>query len=185
MDLKHHFLIATPQVDDEFFAKSVVYICEHSELGTMGIIINHPTDLSVAELWARINYMMADTRDYQDALVVAGGPMHMDRHFTIHSKSPVDFTYSYPLTDGLWLTSSVDVIGALGTASQPAHYLMALGCASWAPNQLEDEIRNHDWLVVPADHYVLFDAPYEQRYEAAKELLGIHTENFIYRVGNA
>lgn len=185
MELKHHFLIATPQVDDEFFAKSVVYICEHGSLGSMGIIINHPTDLSVAELWARINYMMVDERDYQENLVVAGGPMHMDRHFTIHTKSAVDFTYSYPLAEDLWLTSSADVIGTIGTASKPAQYLMALGCASWAPNQLEEEIRQHDWLIVPADHYVLFDAPYEQRYEAAKQLLGIYEDNFTYRVGNA
>ncbi|WP_040976798.1 YqgE/AlgH family protein [Necropsobacter massiliensis] len=184
MELQNHFLIAMPHLEDEYFNRSVVYICEHNEQGAMGLVLTRPTDLSIAELCAKMNFMMADNRRYPNELVLAGGPTNLERGFILHTAAPRPFQHSYKVTDNLYLTTSADVIDSFGTPLAPHKYLVALGCASWSPEQLEQEIANNDWLIAPANERILFDVPCEERWLEANLLLGIHNHNFAYQAGH-
>ena len=177
MDLQGQFLIAMPHLDD-YFHRTVVFMCEHNEQGSMGIVINQPTDLSIAELYSKLNFMMKNDRTFGDEMVVAGGPVHTERGFIIHKKTAHDFQHSYKITDDLSLTTSADVVDTFGSLQAPEKYLVALGCSSWTEGQLEQEIADNAWLVVPCDETILFDTPYEDRYLAASQLLGINMHNF-------
>ena len=170
MDLQDHLLIAMPNLDDSYFYRTVIYICEHNEKGSMGLVINQPTDLSIAELGAKMNFMMVTDRTYNDKLVLAGGPVNIDRGFILHTNTPNTFDHSYKVNDNLVLTTSADVVDTFGTIGEP--------------HQLEREIMNNSWLVVPATEQILFDLPYDQRWFAANQLLGIDGHNFVGQVGH-
>lgn len=185
MQLQDHFLIAMPHLNDDVFEQSVVYICEHNDKGAMGLSISHQTDLSIAELVSKVNFMMKTDRTFGNDYVLSGGPVNVDRGFILHTAAPQDFQHSYKVSDRLWLTTSADVIDTFGTPQSPEKYLVALGCASWSENQLEQEIANNDWLVVPATEYILFDEPCDTRWEAANRLLGIQPYNFSAKAGRA
>ena len=185
MDLQDHLLIAMPNLDDSYFYRSVIYSCEHNEKGSMGLVLNQPTDLSIAELGAKMNFMMVSNRTYSDKLVLAGGPVNVDRGFILHTNTHEPFDHSYRVNDNLMLTTSADVVDTFGTLLEPEQYLVALGCASWEPHQLEREIMNNSWLVVPATEQILFDLPYEERWLAANQLLGIDSHNFAGQVGHS
>ena len=184
MDLQDHLLIAMPNLEDSYFYRTVIYICEHNEKGSMGLVINQPTDLTIAELSAKMNFMMVTDRTYNNKLVLAGGPVNVDRGFILHTPVPKVFNHSYKVNDNLVLTTSADVVDTFGTPEEPEKYLVALGCASWEANQLEQEIAHDSWLVVPATEQILFDLPYDQRWLAANQLLGIDTHNFVGQVGH-
>lgn len=184
MELQDHFLIAMPQLEDSYFQRSVIYICEHNEQGTMGLVLNQPTDLSIAELMAKMNFMMAGNYNYPDELVLAGGPVNMERGFILHTVTGKSFQHSYKVNDKLQLTTSADIIETFGTPLAPEKYLVTLGCASWGPNQLENEIADNSWLVVPANEHILFDLPYQNRWLAANQLLGIQNHNLAYQAGH-
>ena len=159
MDLQGQFLIAMPQLED-YFQNTVVYMCEHNEQGSMGLVINQPTDLSIAELYSKMNFMMKNDRTFSNELVLAGGPVHSERGFILHKKAAKEFEHSYKITD--------------------EKYLVALGCASWTAGQLEQEIADNTWLVAPASDTILFETIYEDRYPAANQLLGINPHNFVF-----
>ena len=98
MDLQGQFLIAMPQLED-YFQNTVVYMCEHNEQGSMGLVINQPTDLSIAELYSKMNFMMKNDRTFSNELVLAGGPVHSERGFILHKKTAKEFEHSYRITE--------------------------------------------------------------------------------------
>ena len=185
MDLQGQFLIAMPQLED-YFQNTVVYMCEHNEQGSMGLVINQPTALSIAELYSKMNFMMKNDRTFSNELVLAGGPVHSERGFILHKKTAKEFEHSYKITDEMYLTTSADIVETFGLADAPGKYLVALGCASWTAGQLEQEIADNAWLVAPASDTILFETIYEDRYPAANQLLGINPHNFVFsQVGHS
>lgn len=183
MQLNNHFLIATPQCNDPLFKQSVVFVCDHNDQGTMGLIINKPSDISVAEICTKVNFMMANTTYHAPQPVLAGGPVKMEHGFILHKITPQPFHHSVRISDNLMLSTSPDVLEALGGENAPSDYLITLGCASWSPNQLEQEIIQNDWLIVKADESILFHTPYPERWQKATALLGITTENIAHQTG--
>ena len=83
INLTHHFLIAMPGLEDEAFAKSVVYVCEHSERGALGLVINKPSELSMAGLFDKVDLPL-HRQDLMTAPVLQGGPVHTERGFVLH-----------------------------------------------------------------------------------------------------
>ncbi len=83
INLTHHFLIAMPSLEDETFAKSVVYVCEHSERGAMGLVIKKPSDLSMEGLFEKVDLPL-HRQDLMNAPVLQGGPVHTERGFVLH-----------------------------------------------------------------------------------------------------
>ncbi|PHI41219.1 DUF179 domain-containing protein [Actinobacillus succinogenes] len=185
MNLQNQLLVAMPNLEDDYFSRAVIYICEHTEQGTMGLVINQPTDLSITELAAKVNFMMKIDRTLPNQAVLAGGPVNVERGFILHTPIRKPLQHSYRITDRLSLTTSADIIETFGSPDSPEKYLVVLGCAAWVPGQLEQEIGRNDWLVVPADDSVLFDTPYEQRWLAAQKLLGFESYNLSDKAGRA
>ena len=180
INLTHHFLIAMPGLEDDTFAKSVVYLCEHSERGALGLVINKPSDINLQNLLQKVDLDLR-RQDLTDTPVFQGGPVQTERGFVLHdamqadSEKPEDSGYSSTLSipGGLEMTTSKDVLEALSTGAGPRRVLVTLGYASWGEGQLESELAENTWLTVGADPSVIFDTPIGQRWDRALGLLGL------------
>lgn len=180
IDLKHHFLIAMPGLEDETFARSVIYLCEHSPRGAMGLIINKPADISMRHLFDKVDLPLR-REDLVESPVGHGGPVQTERGFVLHepvrlnSPEPAGPVYASTLTvpGGLEMTTSRDVLEALSSGVGPRRVLVTLGYAAWGEGQLESELGENTWLTVPASADVVFDVPMAQRYDRALDLLGL------------
>ncbi|MEY3670872.1 MAG: hypothetical protein RI904_529 [Pseudomonadota bacterium] len=170
IDLSNQFLMAMPGMVDGEFAGTVIYLCEHGPKGALGLVINRPTDLSVAGLLEKIDLKLEIALP-QNASVYFGGPVHTDRGFVLHSPAG-SFSSSIQLGQ-LALTTSRDVLQAVAEGNGPERMLVTLGYSGWGAGQLESELAQNAWLTVPASPDVIFATPPEQRYSAALKLLGI------------
>ncbi|MBN8751032.1 MAG: YqgE/AlgH family protein [Proteobacteria bacterium] len=196
INLTHHFLIAMPGLEDRSFSRSVVYLCEHSERGALGLIINKPSDINLRGLFEKVELHLSRP-DLGDAPVFQGGPVQTERGFVLHE--PVVATgegddagtdhavYASTMTipGGLEMTTSKDVLEAMATGSGPRKVLVTLGYAAWEEGQLESELAENSWLTVGADPAVIFDTPVEQRYDKALALLGLEAWKLSPEAGHA
>lgn len=174
--LTNKILIATPQIDDPLFGQSVVYIFNHNEDGASGFILNKPTTVPITELCAKVNHQMAQHNFVDPNFVLAGGPINPETGFVVHSKAPQYFGHTHKINDNRFMTISTDVIESFGGPKAPEKYFIALGISFWHGGQLEDEVRRNDWLVIPENDALLFDVPYEKRWETALAQLNITPE---------
>ncbi|MBO9329817.1 hypothetical protein A6B37_20085 [Achromobacter sp. HZ01] len=166
----NQFLIAMPGMVEGSLAGSVIYVCEHTERGALGLVINRPTDLTLGTLFERIDLTL-EIGPVKDSLVYFGGPVQTDRGFVLHAPAG-DYSSSIKL-GGMALTTSRDVLQAVAEGNGPARMLVTLGYAGWGAGQLESEMAQNAWLSVGADDSIIFDVPPEDRYPAALKLLGI------------
>jgi putative transcriptional regulator len=180
---ENQLLIAMPSLDDSYFNKTVTYICEHNAEGAMGLIINLPINVTLNELLTQIDQdkIAAPELDQQ---VLTGGPVSQDRGFVLHSTQS-GWKSSLALTADVMITTSKDILMALGTAQAPEKYMVTLGYAGWGPGQLEEEIKANSWLLTPADGDIIFNTPIEQRWKKATEKLGIDMAHLSSEVGHA
>jgi len=176
-----HFLIAMPGMEDGF-AHSVTYICEHNERGAMGIIINNPMTLTLHEIFSQMNLVVAPNQGHQ--VVMSGGPVQQERGFVLHSND-TQWHSTLKISPDISLTASRDIIAAMAEGRGPKKYLVALGYAGWGEGQLEAEIAANSWLTVPASKHVLFDTPFDQRWTAAAQGLGIDVNLITSVAGHA
>lgn len=180
INLTHHFLIAMPGLEDEAFAKSVIYLCEHSARGALGLVINKPSDINLKNLFDKVELPLRRD-DLVGAPVFQGGPVQTERGFVLHEAvfagdaAPAEPVYASTMTipGGLEMTTSKDVLEAMATGSGPRKVLVSLGYSAWGEGQLESELAENSWLTVGADTAVIFDTPVEQRYAKALMLLGL------------
>ena len=184
----HHFLIAMPGLEDEAFAKSVVYMCEHSERGALGLVINKPGDISLKKLFEKVELPL-DRSDLSDAPVFQGGPVQTERGFVLHESMMPGLESVYASTmsipGGLEMTTSKDVLEALSTGAGPRKVFVSLGYSAWGEGQLESEISDNSWLTVAADIDVIFDTPVAERYDRAMGLLGLQSWMLSPEAGHA
>jgi len=169
IDLSNQFLMAMPGMVGGELAGSVIYVCEHTARGALGLVINRPTDLTLGSLFERIDLKLEIAP--KDDLVFFGGPVQTDRGFVLHAPAG-EYSSSIKLGE-LALTTSRDVLQAVADGDGPARMLVTLGYAGWGAGQLEDEMAQNAWLNVSADPHIIFDVPPEERYPAALRLLGI------------
>ena len=168
---------------DPYFAKSLTYICEHNEQGALGVVVNRPIDLSLQALFERINLKL-EARELHDIPVYFGGPVQTDRGFVLHQ--PVgDWHSTLNVRDSLGLTTSKDILEAVGQGSGPAKMLVTLGYSGWAAGQLEHELAQNAWLTVEAGEAIIFDLPAEEKLPAAMELLGVDFASLSEDTGHA
>lgn len=183
LDLRHQLLIAMPAMADPNFSGSVVYICDHSDKGATGLVINRPTELSLSTLFERIDLKL-EIAPWKDAPVFFGGPVQTERGFVLHVP-PGTYSSTLPVTPEISLTTSKDVLEAVADGSGPQKLLVTLGYSGWGAGQLEGEIAANAWLTVAATPQILFDVPAEQRYDAALKLLGVAPSQLSGQVGHA
>jgi len=183
--LKNHLLIAMPNLDDPYFKRSVVYICEHDDEGAMGLIINHPiAQLSVKQLLTKLALPDEIDAPLFNKQVFNGGPMNQERGFIIHSPQE-SWASSALLAPGIMLTTSNDILQVLGTTQAPEHYLIALGYSGWSAGQLEQELLENAWLTIEADPNILFNTTIDDRWQQATKQLGFDIWQLTSQTGHS
>lgn len=182
----NYFLVAMPFLTDPYFNRSVVYICEHSEKGAVGIVINQPLPSF------RINFsevlqerVAKNTKEsLTDFPILCGGPVHPERGLVIH-ESTGEWQTSLRMNDDISVTTSRDILQAIAKQQGPDKFIFSLGYANWVAGQIEHEIINNFWLTIPASTKLLFDVPFEQRWRKAMGYLGVDVTKLAYSGGHA
>ncbi len=182
IDLTNQFLIAMPSMADPNFAGAVIYVCEHTPKGALGLVINRPTDLTLATLFERIELTLKDSPKGESP-VFFGGPVQIDRGFVLHA--PVgEYSSSIKVGD-IALTTSRDVLQSVAEGAGPGQMLVTLGYTGWGAGQLEDEMSENAWLNVSANADIIFNVPPSERFDAALKLLGIDPIMLAGEAGHA
>lgn len=185
MNLSQQLLLAMPGKVAGELANTVIYVCEHSEHGALGLVINRPTNITVGDLLQRIELPLTlEIGPVSDAPVYFGGPVQTDRGFVLHMPQR-KYSSSILLGDDVALTTSRDVLQDVADGHAPDQVLVTLGYAGWGADQLESEISQNAWLNVSASWDILFNTPAEQRYDAALRQLGLDTSRLTGAAGHA
>lgn len=206
--LENQFLIAMPSMGDPYFNKTVTYICEHNDEGAMGLIINSPVSISLHDLLKQIedesdtsttnedDASVNDNNEQTQTLtksplltaleqpVLSGGPISQNRGFVLHSTQS-GWKSSLALSKDIMITTSKDILLALGTEKAPEQYMVTLGYAGWGPGQLEKELKDNSWLTIEAESELIFNTPIELRWKKATEMLGIDIAHLSSDIGHA
>ena len=225
--LENQFLIAMPSLGDDYFNKTVTYICEHNGEGAMGLIINMPVNITLHDLLKQIEEndheesnhsatnQTADEKSEKqleqdsfsgtksetetetesvnedilldtslEQLVLSGGPISQNRGFVLH-RTQSGWKSSLALSKDIMITTSKDILMALGTEKAPDQFIVTLGYAGWGPGQLEAELHANSWLTIDADSDILFNTPIEQRWQKATQKLGIDIAHLSSEIGHA
>lgn len=181
--LRDHFLLAMPSLSDGIFSQSITYICEHGESGAMGLVINHPLDLTVEEIFDHLE--INSQLDFSHVPVLAGGPVQIDHGFVLHRSWEGEWEASLKVTSEITLTTSRDILRAIAKGVGPNEHLIALGYAGWTAGQLEQELADNAWLTLPADSDIIFRTPHQRRLSAAAAQLGIDMNLISGQAGHA
>ncbi len=181
--LSNQFLIAMPGLDDPNFSRTVTYLCDHSEQGSMGIVVNRPMELSLADMLAQLDIQITEP-DSSGQRIYLGGPVQTDRGFVLHTGDE-EWDSTLRVSPDLSLTTSKDILEAIAQGRGPTHTLVALGYAGWAAGQLENEISANSWLSGPADDSILFTLPADERWKAAARVLGVDLDLLSGEAGHA
>jgi putative transcriptional regulator len=187
--LDDQFLIAMPGMKDDRFARTVIYICAHSEEGAMGLIINQAQDMRFPDLLVQLG--LIDERaaiklpsPARDFIIRHGGPVDRSRGFVLHSDDYM-VESSMPVSDEICLTATIDILRAISAGRGPSRALMALGYAGWGSGQLENEIAENGWLTCPATPDMLFDSDIERKYDRILASIGIDLTHLSHFAGHA
>lgn len=184
LNLQDHFLIAMPNLTDINFAHAVVYVCAHNEDGCMGMVVNHRLrDIQLGEVLEQMK-IPVDQPAINEQIVYLGGPVQTDRGFIMHRPGK-EWQSTLVVSEKIAITSSQDILHDIAKGQGPGEALVILGYAGWNPGQIEQEVIDNAWLTVPADPDILFNTPYETRWEASAAILGIDLDTLSDEVGHA
>lgn len=176
-------LIAMPNMDDERFAGSLIYICSHTKEGAMGFVVNKKIkEFSFADLANQLP--ISTIKPIAPIELHQGGPLEKVRGFVIHSTDYVKED-TIVISDNIAVSSSIDIITDIAFGMGPKENLIALGYASWAPQQLEREIMNNTWLVTQPDSELVFRTKDEEKWQKAIDSLGIDINHLSVYSGHA
>ncbi len=187
IDFTNQFLIAMPGMVGETFAGAVIYLCEHTDQGALGLVINKPVDITLKNLFEKVDLTL-DREDLADVPVYFGGPVQTERGFVLHQplgQEPGHYSSSLQIPGGLEMTTSKDVLEALSHGAGPKKVLVTLGYSGWGAGQLEDEMARNSWINVGAVPEIIFDTPVGERYDRALSLLGIDPRMLSQEAGHA
>jgi putative transcriptional regulator len=181
--LANQLLIALPSLADPNFARSVALICQHDEDGAMGVVVNRPSEYTLGDVFEQMGIETGDAA-LGGQPVLAGGPVHPERGFVLHDGERA-WDSSLAISDGLFVTTSRDVLEAIARGEGPERATVALGCAGWGAGQLEYELTENSWLTVPADAELLFATPLDARWQAAAGRIGVDMARMADYSGHA
>jgi putative transcriptional regulator len=189
--LDGQMLIAMPAMNDERFARAVIYVCAHSNEGAMGIVVNHPArNIRFPDLLVQLEVIPAAERiqlpsEAEELKVLKGGPVETGRGFVLHSSDFFIENSTLPIDDGVCLTATLDILKAIANGNGPVSAVLALGYAGWAPGQLEQEIQANGWLHCAADPELIFGADIAAKYDMALRKIGIDLGQLSNEAGHA
>ena len=176
-------LIATPAIKDPIFASSLVYMCEHSENGSMGLVVNHETSQVLEDIFSQLD-IKCENDEINQQPVYIGGPVQLEQGFVLHS-SKGSWQNSVEVSDGVNLTSSLDILQSIAAGKGPDDYLVILGFSGWASGQLEAELQQNSWLTSTCDTDLLFHQRPEDKWQIAFDTLGFDINMLSPVSGNA
>ncbi|PUE00016.1 MAG: YqgE/AlgH family protein [Candidatus Sedimenticola endophacoides] len=182
-NLTSQFLIAMPDLEDANFHHTVTYICEHTEQGAMGIVLNRPTDIRLNDILGQLD-IDSSTHPQGEQTIYVGGPVQTDRGFVLHSAEKT-WSSTLRVTERICVTTSIDILEAIAHGQGPAKTMIALGYAGWGGGQLEEELIGNSWLSSPADDRIIFDLDPDQRWKAAARLMGVDLDLLSSSPGHA
>lgn len=189
--LDGQLLVAMPTMQDERFARAVIYVCAHSSEGAMGIVINQPAqNIRFPDLLVQLDVIpssgLIELPNQADAVrVLKGGPVETGRGFVLHTADFFIENSTLPIEEGICLTATLDILKAIARGKGPASAVLALGYAGWAPGQLEHEIQANGWLNCDADSELLFGPNTEDKYNQAMRKIGIDPGKLASEAGHA
>lgn len=183
-NLTHQFLVAMPELEDGLFHRAVIYVFRHDSDGAAGLIINQPSDIRFDRLLEDMRLPALKPLPRPEQPVLLGGPVHPELGFVLH-RGQGPWTSTMASSDNIAITHSRDILDAISQGHGPQDYLISLGYAGWSPGQLEDELAGNTWLSMPSSESVMFDLPYEERWEAALKQLGFDWRLLSHEVGHA
>jgi putative transcriptional regulator len=181
--LTNHLLIAMPQLSDPNFAQTVALICEHTDKGALGIVLNKPLPMKLSDVLSQMK-LEPSTEDIGAQPVLRGGPVHTDRGFVLHRPGG-QWDHTHKVSDTIQVTTSRDVLAAMAKGEGPSDAFIALGYAGWESGQLERELKDNAWASVPVDPRVVFELPFEERWTGAWRLLGVDVDRLSPEAGHA
>ena len=181
--LTNQLLIAMPFMGDPNFAQSVALVCDHGPRGALGLILNKPLPMRMGDIFEQLEIKLGQG-SFRERQVLRGGPMQTDRGFVVH-RAGGEWDSTLKVSDALHVTTSRDILAAMARGQGPAEAVVALGYAGWESGQLEEEIRANAWLSAPVDLGLIFDLPFESRWQAAGRLLGVELSRISPIGGNA
>ena len=181
--LTNQLLIAMPYMGDPNFSQTVILVCDHNAGSALGLILNKPLPMRTAEIFEQLEIKL-DKGPLRERHVLRGGPMQTDRGFVVHPAFG-EWDSTLKVSDTLHVTTSLDILAAMARGQGPAEAVIALGYAGWDSGQLEEEIRANAWLNAPVDPGLIFELPFESRWEAAGRLLGVELSRISPIGGNA
>ena len=183
VNLTNHFLIAMPNMVDPYFARTLTLICEHSDQGALGVVVNRPIEMTLGALFERLSLRL-NSEILVDEPVYFGGPVQTDRGFVLHQPTG-KWQQTLAVHAHMGLTTSKDILEAVGQGGGPHKILVTLGYSGWAAGQLENEIKQNAWLTVAAKDGIIFDTPAEERLPEAMKLLGVDFAKLSEEAGHA
>jgi len=181
--LANHFLIATPSLRDSNFSGALIYVCEHNEEGTLGIVVNQLAGMDLYDVLSQTTSHTIDT-DLHERPVYVGGPVSPERGFVLHHCDQ-DWGATTTISENICLSTSRNILEAIAQGQGPNDYLIALGYSGWAAGQLEQELESNAWLTTPASDSILFHELPELRLPAAVQKLGIDLDRLAPSAGHA
>ncbi len=182
--LTSKLLVASPTIGDPRFAATVVYMCSHSEEHGMGIVINKPMGaLVLPDLLSQIGIESSILAPKNP--VLRGGPVDQARGFVLHTNDYEVEDATFPISPGVSLTATKEVLNALASDHPPERAVLALGYAAWGPGQLEGELMENAWLVADADPDIIFDLDLETKWARALRSIGVDPARLVHNAGRA
>lgn len=189
--LDGQILVAMPTIRDERFARTVIYLCAHSDEGAMGIVVNQPApNINFRDLLVQLEVIPSDNLieippRAESVRVLRGGPVETGRGFVLHSADFFIENSTLPIDDGICLTATLDILKAIARGQGPSSAVLALGYAGWASGQLESEIQANGWLHCEADEDLIFGLDAEAKYAHALQKIGIDPAKLSSYSGHA
>jgi len=189
--LDGQLLVAMPQMRDQRFARSVVYLCAHSEDGAMGLILNKSaTDITFHDLLERLEIQHEETErnsldELQEVTIRSGGPVETGRGFVLHSPDYFIADTTFSIDGDICLTATIDILKSLAIGKGPDHAILALGYAGWSAGQLEGEIQANGWLHSPAPPELVFSGDLKGMYDNALAQIGVNPSQLVSQAGHA
>jgi putative transcriptional regulator len=189
--LDGQILVAMPTIRDERFARTVIYVCAHSDEGAMGIVVNQPAqNIKFSDLLVQLEVVPSDNLieippQADTVRVLKGGPVETGRGFVLHSADFIIENSTLPIDDGICLTATLDILKAIARGNGPENAVLALGYAGWSPGQLESEIHANGWLNCDADADLIFGLDADAKYLLALQKMGIDPAKLSSDAGHA
>ena len=183
--LRGQLLVATSQIRSSCFHRAVVLVCEHNEKGSMGIIINKEMrGVSQDEIIDKLPIKQIVDKKNINIPIYLGGPVETTRGFVVHSDD-YSIKNTIKFADGICVSAEGQVLIDHITGKGPKKMFLAMGCAGWTAGQLEDELEDNSWLVVPPTREIVLDTPNSDKWKLAARKIGIDINKFVPINGNA